>query len=118
MRHGESRPRFDSGVDRDEGRYPLGEKFCAPLVHLVDPKLRLYLVDEFDALVNVHDGGGGFGCRAYGRVPFGSMFAENDLVERGSEESLEFITGEGKARRSGVCTGFARPAEKGGTPKE
>lgn len=75
-------------------------------------------MNEFNALVNVHDGEGGFGYRAYGRVPFGNMFAENDLVKRGSEELLEFITGEGKARHSGVCTGFARPAEKGSTPKE
>ena len=99
-----------------EGRNPLGEKLYTPLVHLVDPKLRLYLVNEFDALVNVHNGGGGFSYRAYGRVPFGSIFAENDLVKRGSERNYSSLL---QARaKPGVYTGFARPAEKGGTPKE
>ena len=38
--------------------------------------------DEFDAPVNVHVVGGGFGCRAFERVPGNSSLRKIILVER------------------------------------
>ncbi len=61
MRHGERYRRVDREACRDGKSTPLAETArSVDLVHLVDPKLALHLVDEIDKRVGVHNVREGF----------------------------------------------------------